>query len=778
MSEAASAMKFGSSAHTLRTEDVPLLTGKGRFTDDLAVPGQTFAAFVRSPIAHGRLKSVDTAAAAAMPGVVGIVTGADVTEAGLGSIPPLFAFPGRDGKPMFAAKMPPLAIDKVRYTGEPIAVVVAETMQQAMDAAEAVVPDIDQLPAMADVTSALAPGATPIWDECPGNLALDWSEPTTAETDAIFAKAHHVAKIRLEDPRIAVVSMEPRAAIATFDAATGRMGLIASTQGVAIVRRVLSEFVFKVPAEQIRVQTFDVGGGFGMKAQAYVEYAALLLAAKKLGRPVRWSATRLESFLADSAGRDSILEGELALDANGKFQALRMRAAVGIGAYTTQFSSIFTTSNTKNCLSSVYVFPAIDFNSKVVLTNAAPLGPYRGAGRPEAIYVIERLIDDAARALKIDRAELRRRNMIPASAMPYTTPNGPIYDSGDFAGALDKALAAADWAGFPGRRAQSEAKGKLRGIGIGCFLEVAGGILDETVDLRFEADGKVALRTGVQAMGQGHLSTFVPLIAARLGISTADVRLIQGDSDEVPVGTPSVASRSIMMAGSATAMACDQAIEKGKAAAAHMMEVSAGDVQFKDGTYTVVGTDRRIGILELAGKMRGAALPQNLQGGLDQKAKFTSPQMSFPNGCHICEVEIDPDTGVTKVVGYVAVDDVGNVLNETIVIGQIHGGVAQGLGQVLGEQVIYGADGQLLTGSFMDYVMPRADDMPSMQVLHHSVPCTTNPIGVKGAGESGVAGSLPSAVSAILDALSTRGVTHLDVPMTPERVWAALQAAR
>ena len=771
----ASTLKFGSSAHTLRTEDVPLLTGKGRFTDDLAVAGQTFAAFVRSPIAHGRLKGVDTAAAAAMPGVIGIVTGADVTAAGLGSIPPLFALPGRDGKPMFSAKMPPLAIDRVRYTGEPIAVVVATTLTQALDAAEAVVPDIDPLPAMPDVTSALAAGATPLFDEHASNLALDWSEPTTPETDAIFAKAAHVAKVRLADPRIAVVAMEPRAAIASFDAVTGRMGLIAPTQGVAIVRRIMSEFVFKVPAEQIRIQTYDVGGGFGMKAQAYVEYAALLFAAKKLGRTIRWTATRLESFLGDSAGRDSLLEGELALDAHGKFLALRMRAIVGIGAYTTQFASIFTTSNTKNCLSSVYVFPAIDFNSKVVLTNAAPLGPYRGAGRPEAIYVIERLIDDAARALRIDRAELRRRNMIPASAMPYTTPNGPIYDSGDFATILDKALVTADWAGFPTRRVQSEAKGMLRGIGIGCFLEVAGGILDETVDLRFEADGKVALRTGVQAMGQGHLSTFVPLVAARLGIDPGMVKLIQGDSDEVPAGTPSVASRSIMMAGSATQIACDQAIEKGKAAAGHMLEVSAGDVQFKDGTYTVIGTDRRIGILELAGKMRGTPLPPELQGGLDQKAKFTSPQMSFPNGCHICEVEVDPDTGTTTVVGYVAVDDVGNVLNETIVVGQIHGGVAQGLGQVFGEQVVYGADGQLVTASFMDYVMPRADDMPSMTVLHHAVPCTTNPIGVKGAGESGVAGSLPSGVSAVLDALSSRGITHLDVPMTPERVWAALR---
>ncbi len=771
------ALRFGSSQHVPRSEDLPLLIGQGRFTDDVTVPGQTYAAFVRAQVAHGHLRGVDIGAATSMPGVVGIVTGQDLAAAGIGAIPPLFAFPGRDGKPMFSANMPILAGDRVRYVGEPIAIVVAETQHQANDAAEAVVADIGVLPAASDVTRALAPGAAAVWSEVPGNIALDWGDPTTPATDAAFAVAAHVEKIRLVDTRLAVVAMEPRAALATYDAASGRYGLLAPTQGVAIIRRVLSEFVFKVPAQQIRVQTHDVGGGFGMKAQTYVEYAAILFAARKFGHPVRWCGTRLESFLGDTAGRDGILEGELALDAHGKFLALRMRSTVGIGAYTTSFASIFTTTNTKNCLSSVYVFPAIDMNARIVLTNAAPLGPYRGAGRPEAIYVVERLIDNAARALRLDRVELRRRNMIPASAMPYKTPNGPIYDSGEFATVLDKALAAADWSGFPARRAKSETAGRLRGIGIGCFLEVAGGILDETVDLRFEADGKVALRTGVQAMGQGHLSTFVPLVAGRLGVDPSMVKLIQGDSDEVPVGTPSVASRSIMMAGSATALACDQAIEKGKLGAAHLLEAGVGDIQFKDGRFSVVGTDRGMTILDVAGRMRTVAMPEALQGGLDAVAKFTSPQMSFPNGCHICEVEIDPDTGFVKVVGYVAVDDVGNILNETIVVGQIHGGVAQGLGQVLGEQMIYGDDGQLLTATFMDYVMPRSDDMPAMTVLHHGVPCTNNPLGAKGAGESGVAGSLPSGVSAVLDALSVRGITHLDLPMTPERVWQALQGA-
>jgi carbon-monoxide dehydrogenase large subunit len=489
---------------------------------------------------------------------------------------------------------------------------------------------------------------------------------------------------------------------------------------------------------------------------------------------VKWNATRLESFLSDTHGRDAVLEGELALDVKGKFLALRMRSTVGLGAYVTQYAAIFGTANTKNCLSSVYRIPAIEIGVKLVLTHAAPLGPYRGAGRPEAIYVIERLIDGAARQMGIDRVALRRRNLIPPKAMPYRTPNGPIYDSGDFATVMDKALAQADWQGFAARRRASKKAGKLRGIGIGCFLEVAGGILNERADLRFEPDGKVAIRLGVQAMGQGHLSTLPRVVAARLGVDVGAVRLIEGDSDEVPEGTPSVASRSLMMAGSAAAVACDAAIEKGRLVAAHVFEVAAGDVGFANGVYRVAGTDLQIPILALAARARSADIPPELSGGLDNVGEFVSPQMSFPNGCHVSEVEIDPDTGVAQFVRYTAVDDVGTIVDETIVTGQIHGGVAQGLGQVLGEHVQYGADGQLLNASFMDYVMPRADTMPEIATDHHGVPCTTNPLGVKGAGESGVAGALPSAMSAVIDALSTRGITHIDLPASPPRIWAAL----
>jgi carbon-monoxide dehydrogenase large subunit len=771
-----SSRRFGAVAGGRRSEDGPLLTGRGRFTDDLDAPGQTHAVFVRSQVAHAVIQRVDATAARALPGVLAILTGADARADGLGAIPPAASFPGRGGTPLASAPIPPLAVDRVRYVGEAVAIVIAETPAQAADAAAAVVVELDPLPTASDVAAALAPGAPAIWPDAPGNVAFDWADGDAAALDAAFAGAAHVARVRLHDTRLAPAAMEPRAAIGRWDPADGRCILIASTQGVAVVRRLLAEGVFHIPVQQLRVVTPDVGGGFGMKVQAYAEYAALLFAARRVGRPVKWRATRVESFLADTAGRDGLLEAELALDASGRFLGLRMRTRVGLGAYVTAFAAVFGTNNTKNCLSSVYRIPVIGIDVILAFTNTAPLGPYRGAGRPEALYVIERLIDRAALALGIDRVELRRRNLIPAAAMPYRTPNGPIYDSGEFETVMDRALELADWAGFPARRAASERAGRLRGIGLGCFLEVAGGILDETVDLRFGADGTVALHTGAQPMGQGHLSTFPFVIAARLGVDPSAVRLVQGDSDLVPAGTPSVASRSMMMAGSAATLACDGAIEKGRRVAAHYFEAAALDVEFTDGRFRVRGTDRTVGLLELAAVARALpGLPADLADGLDTTAKFVSPQMSFPNGCHVTEVEIDPETGQVTVVGYAAVDDVGHIVHETIVEGQIHGGIAQGLGQVLGEHVVYDEHGQLLTASLMDYMLPRALDLPALRVGHHRVPCTTNPLGVKGAGESGVAGSMPSAVNAVLDALATRGVRELDLPMSASRVWAALQ---
>jgi len=772
------ALRFGSATGGRRSEDGPLLTGRGRFTDDVDRPGQVHAAFARSAAAHGVIRAVDTSRALALPGVLAVLTGRDLAAAGLGAIPPAAFFPGRGGKALASAPIPPLAVDRVRYVGEAVAIAVAETAAQAADAAALVILDLDPLPAAADVDRALAASAHPIWPEAAGNIAFDWTDGDAITVDAAIRGAVHVARVRLHDTRVAPSALEPRAAIGQWDEATQRYTLTASTQGVAVVRRLLAEGVFKIPPQQLRVITPDVGGGFGMKVQAYPEYAALLFAARRVGRPVKWRATRVESFLADTHGRDGMLEGELALDATGRFLALRARTRVGIGAYVSAFAAVFGTNNTKNCLSSVYRIPAIVIDVTLAFTNAAPLGPYRGAGRPEALYLIERLIDQAAAATGIDRVELRRRNLIPAAAMPYRTPNGPVYDSGEFETIMDQALALADWNGFPQRRAASERAGRLRGIGLGCFLEVAGGILDETVELRFGADGTVALHTGAQPMGQGHLSTFPPLIAARLGIDPSAVRLVPGDSDLVPAGTPSVASRSMMMAGSAASMACDASIEKGRRLAAHVFEAAVPDVEFAAGRFRVKGTDRATGLLDLAARARTLPdLAPDLQGGLDSTAKFVSPQMSFPNGCHVTEVEIDPETGAVAVVGYAAVDDVGRIVHEAIVEGQIHGGIAQGLGQVLGEHVVYDEHGQLLTASFMDYMLPRADDLPALRVGHHGVPCTTNPLGVKGAGESGVAGALPSAVNAVLDALAGRGVRELDMPMSPSRVWAALHAS-
>ena len=770
-----SSLRFGADAGARRSEDGPLLTGRGRFTDDIDLPGQVHACFVRSPLAHAVIRGVDPRAALAMPGVLAVITGRDLEAAGLGRIPPAAAFPGRAGKPLVSAPIPPLAVDRVHYVGEAVAIAVAETPALAADAAAAVAVDLDPLPAAADVERALAPGAHPVHPAAPDNVAFDWTDGDAAAVDAAIRGAAHVARVRLHDTRLAPSALEPRAAIGQWDAATDRYTLTASTQGVAVVRRLLAEGVFKIPPQKLRVVTHDVGGGFGMKVQAYPEYAALLFAARRVGRPVKWRATRVESFLADTHGRDGILEGELALDAAGRFLALRVRTRVGLGAHVSAFAAVFATNNTKNCLSSVYTIPAIAIDVALAFTNAAPLGPYRGAGRPEALYLIERLIDQAAIALGIDRVALRRRNLIAPAAMPYRAPNGMVYDSGEFETVMDQALALADWKGFPARRVASERAGRLRGIGLCCFLEVAGGILDETVDLRFGADGTVALHTGAQPMGQGHLSTFPLLIAARLGVDPGAVRLVQGDSDLVPAGTPSVASRSMMMAGSATALACDASIEKGHRVAAHYFEAATPDVEFAAGRFRVRGTDRAIGLLELAGRARTLpGLPDDLAGGLDSTAKFVSSQMTFPNGCHVAEVEIDPETGAVAVVGYAAVDDVGRLVHETIVEGQIHGGIAQGLGQVLGEHVVYDEHGQLLTASFMDYMLPRADDVPALRVGHHAVPCTTNPLGVKGAGESGVAGALPAAVNAVLDALATRGVRDLDLPMSAPRVWSAL----
>ena len=766
-----SSIRFGSDLEGMRSEDFPLLTGRGQFSDDLNVDGQLHAVFVRAPVAHADIDNIETKEALSIPGVIGMYTGSDLVAAKIGDVPAATSINGRNGNPMLHAPVPVLAHDRIRHVGEPVAIVVAKTIASAQDAANAVHLELRERPAAATVTAALATGAPIIYEDAPDNIALDWTDGDRSTIDATFASAAYVVETTITDTRLAPVSMEPRAGIGEWDQESGRYTLTAGTQGVNLVSRMLAEHVFKVAPEDIRVITHDVGGGFGMKSQPYSEYAAILFAARETGRPVKWVNTRLESFQADTAGRDGVLKGSMAFDRKGKVLALKFKNSVGMGAYISAFGAIFATNNTKNCLSSVYIIPQIHIDVEMVLTNAAPLGPYRGAGRPEAIIMVERLLDLGAKNCRLDRTEIRRRNLIPVSKIPYETPVGQIYDSGEFEAVLDRALVLADWDGFPNRRAESEANGKIRGIGVCCFLEIAGGILNEPASFNVQ-DGKAVLRLGVQEMGQGHLTTYTNLIAKHLGINTADVALIEGDSADVPGFIPAVASRSLMLAGSAAVLACDEAVEKGRVIAGKLLEAATDDIEYGKGSFRIAGTDRTIPLLELPSRALASGLKNS---SLDTTYEFVSPQMSFPNGCHVCEVEIDPETGSLTVVGYYAVDDVGNVFQETIVEGQIHGGIAQGLGQILGEQVIYDDNGQLLTGSFMDYPMPRADEIPSLAVEHHSVPCTNNPLGVKGAGESGVAGALPSAFSAVIDALSTRGVSDFDLPATPSRIWSALQ---
>lgn len=768
-------LRLGSSLRGDQDELDALVRGQGCFTSDLNLPGQCHAAFVRSPHAHARVSSMDIQRALGMPGVRAVLTGADLVSAGLGGIAPVVIFNGRDGQPMKQAPIPVLAYETVLHVGEAVAMVVADTLEQAQWAAESVEVQWEALPAVVDPLKALHHPELQLHPHAPGNVVLDWVDGDLASSQAAFAQAHHIEEVELDDPPLTASAMEPKAAIGMWDPAQKRYTLVASTQGVMLVRKQLAEQVFKVPLNDLRVMTPQVGGGFGAKAQTYPEYAAILYASRLLGVPVRWTATRLESFLGDTHSRNSRLQARMAFDPEGRILGLSAHLVVGIGAYTSTYIAIVGTNNTKNCLSSVYQIPNIHMESQLVLTNSMPHGPYRGAGRPEALLLVERLMDLAATSMGMDRVQLRRINMVRPEQMPYKAANGMVYDSGEFEQIMDRALELSRWNEFEQRRQASRAKGLLRGIGICCFLEVAGGILEEPADLRFLADGTVCLHVGAQAIGQGHLSTYPALIAQRLGIDVSEVRLVAGDSDQTPGIVATVASRSTMMVGSAAALACDEAVRRGHALAARHLEAAVEDVQFDAGLYTVKGTDRSVRLLDLTRLARTDVPSIEPLPRLDNVAKFTSPSMTYPNGCHVCEVEIDPQTGHTVVLAYTAVDDVGVMLNPAVIEGQIMGGVAQGLGQVLGERLHYDEAGQLLTASYMDYPLPRADLMPSMTIAHHGVPCRTNPLGVKGAGESGVAGSLPSTFNAIMHALSDAGVKAMDMPFTTERVWKSLQ---
>ncbi len=748
-----------------RTEDPTLLRGEGRYTDDLTLPGQLHAVMVRSRIAHGVLRAVDTEAARAMPGVRAVLTAADLVAAGMQPMPANVFGQNADGSAPRKPRQMALAEDRVRYVGEPIACVIAETRAQAKDAAEAVLPDIDALQAVSTARAAAAPDAPQLYDELPGNLLLDWQYGDRDAVAAAFAGAAHVTRLDLVNSRIVVAPMEPRAALGEF--ADGRYVLRVCSQGVFGLRGHMANILGVAP-QDVRVLTGNVGGSFGMKYGAYPEYACVLLAARLLGRPVKWADDRSESFLSDSHGRASEVTAELALDAEGNFLAVRITGLADIGATLCNATTIPPTLNTVKNVIGVYRTPLVEVRTQCFVCNTTPVGAYRGAGRPEGNYFMERLVEAAARETGIDAITLRRRNQIRPDLLPYAAPSGLAYDSGDFPGMLDAALAAADWDGFASRAAESAARGRVRGRGLGQYLEVTAPASNEMGGVRFEPDGGVTIITGTLDYGQGHAAPFAQVLAGRLGVPFAAIRLIQGDSDELLAGGGSGGSRSMMQSGTAILAAADQVIENGRRAAAEVLEAAEQDIVFQDGGFAIVGTDRRIGIMQLAARMPGA---------LDASLVSPGVPSAYPNGCHVAEVEVDPETGVVEVVRYAMVNDFGVEVNPRLVAGQAHGGVAQGIGQALGEAVHYDEDGQLLTGSFMDYALPRADSVPGFAVSSRPTPALTNPLGVKGCGEAGCAGSLPAVMNALGDALARLGVRHIDMPATPERVWRAIHAA-
>ena len=730
---------------------------------------------MRSDHAHGEIVAIDSAEASRQPGVLLVLTGDDLRNAGVGFIHRL-PLKGFELGPTLDTPRPGLAQDKVRHVGEPVAMVVAETAAQASDAATLIGVTIAPLPAVADVERAVAPGAPVLWPQAPDNIAIRWQSGDPAAVDAAFAGAAHVTKLRLVNTRVFANPIEPRTSIAQYDAAADRFTWITPSQGVRYMLRVLCDQVFKVADERMHILTYDVGGAFGSKEQPYPEDVALLQAARVLGRPIKWQGTRAENLLSDNHARDAVIDCALALDADGRFLAVRASILAAMGAYFGCNGPNGSIRNTPWGMPQVYRTPLVHAQVTAVMTNTAPIGPYRGAGREQASYIVERLVDEAARQMKIDRVKLRRRNLIPPSAIPYKTPSGRLYDSGDFEALMDKALQLADWKGFGARARASAKRGRIRGQGIATFLECVGGSWHEGSHIRFAADGRVLLVVATQSHGQGHETSFPQVVAERLGLPYEAIELRQGDSADLPAaGFATVGSRSMIMAGSALANTCDIVIDKGRQAAAHYLESDVRDIEFARGTFRVAGTDREIGLLDLARQVARAAdgLPF---ASLDSEGDYIAPDMHFPNGCHVCEIEVDPQTGLIVVERYIAVDDVGTIVNPPIVHGQVHGGVCQGLGQVFMEHCQYSDDGQFLTGSFMDYAMPRADNIPAITTEFHPVPSPKNPLGVKGSGECGVTGSLPALMNAVADALSRAGASpEIDMPVTPEKVWRAFQ---
>jgi aerobic carbon-monoxide dehydrogenase large subunit len=772
-------MKFALGQAVPRTEDPRLLTGRGRYTDDFALLRLAHAYVLRSPYAHARIRSVDIRTAQQMPGVLAVLTGKDWAAEKFGAPRPVIPRQRRDGSPMFVPSRPALAKDRAMLVGDPVAFVVAGSMDLAKDAAERIAVEYEPLPSVIATEEALSPDAPKLWAECRDNECFFFSLGDKRAVEAGFARAHHVARLKLVFNRVTAATMEPRGCIGEWDDRLGRFTLYVGTQRPHGARADLARRILHIPETQLRVVAGEVGGSFGMKGGHYPEYALALWASRKIGRPVKWIAERGEGLLTDDHDRDHVSEAELALDRDGHFLALRARNISNIGAYLAPGGIISPTMHLGG-LAGTYTTPAIYVEVSAVFTNTTSIGPYRGSGRPEASYIVERLIDTAAREMQIDRAELRRRNTVPASAMPFKT--GLVYtlDCGEFGENLEQALEMADYAAFEHRREEARRRGHLRGIGFANIIEQTSQAQGETVMVRLDPGGTVTVIPGSISHGQGHETMYKILLSHRFGLDEADIRVAHSDTDLAPDGGGTYASRTAVLGGSAATMAADKVIAKARKIAAHALEAAEDDIELADGVFRVVGTDRAVSLREVAqAAYVPSRLPEGLETGLYEVASFSPEIPNFPNGCHVCEVEIDPETGTTRVLCYVVVDDVGTVINKLTLEGQIHGGVAQGIGQAFTEHLVYdAASGQLVTGSLMDYGLPRADEVCSFEMDENPIPTKSNPLGVKGAGEAGNVGALAAIMNAVVDALSPLGIAHIDMPATPERIWRAIRTAQ
>ncbi|GHC16866.1 carbon monoxide dehydrogenase [Gemmobacter nanjingensis] len=783
----------GIGASTKRREDVRFLTGKGRYTDDINIRGQAHAWFVRSDVAHGMLNKVDVAAAEAMPGVLKVFTAADF--AGVGGIPCGWQVTDRFGKPMLEPKHPVLAEGKVRHVGDPIAVVVAETLEQARDAAEAVEVDITQLTPVLDMKAAIAADAPKVHEEIGSNLCYDWGfvEENKAAVEEAFKNAAHVTTLELVNNRLVANPMEPRVAVGDFDSAGGMHTLYTTSQNPHVIRLLMGAFVLGIPEHKLRVVAPDVGGGFGSKIYHYAEEAFVTFAAKTLNRPVKWTSTRSEAFISDAQGRDHVTKIELALDKDNNFTALRTETYANMGAYLSTFAPSIPTWLHGTLMAGNYRTPLIYVNVKAVFTNTVPVDAYRGAGRPEATFQLERLVDKAARELGVSPVELRRQNFIKPDQFPYQTPVAVVYDTGNYHATMDKLLEISDYAGFEARAAEAKARGKWRGFGVAHYIEACGiapsnlvgqlgarAGLYESATVRVNATGSLSVFTGSHSHGQGHETSFAQVVAEMIGIDAGQIEIVHGDTSNTPMGMGTYGSRSLAVGGSAIVKATNKIINKAKKIAAHLLEASEADIELKDGKFSVAGTDKSV---DWSGVTLAAYVPHNyplesMEPGLEETAFYDPSNFTYPSGGYGCEVEVDPETGKVEIVAFSAADDFGNIVNPMIVEGQVQGGLAQGIGQALMENCVFDENGQLLSGSFMDYAMPRAEDVPFFKVDHSCVtPCTHNPLGVKGCGEAGAIGSPPAVVNAVIDAFHRAGrtdITHIDMPVSPARVWSAL----